>query len=265
MDNLNIVGALEEYLRLGDLREPSNKEKKFYVSDMGKCLRVRFLKRKGIGTEMDPYVNWILRMGSLLHDFGYKALEAQGVLIEAEDSIETEHFSGRSDGKVRNQLDQKKSIFDFKSVGKWKMQKIMKGEEDEDGIAQLLDYIMLCQEAGQDISDTGLMVYLNKEPSDDVPIPFFQREYHLTNWRRKQLHEEMDKIIDFWKKDRLPPCTCPGWMKSYNSYQPFCQADGDIVKKILKDLDNGKKLISTKKVVYSWDEETKTKKEVLKI
>lgn len=242
-----IATAIENYLVASNLREESQlKERKFYVSDMGKCLRMRWLKRKGVSTELTPYVYWIFAMGNMIHDYGYKALEAQGLLLQTEETIGTEHWSGRFDGKVKLE---KPTIFDFKSAGQYAIKKAIAGADNEENISQILTYVMIYGKDHKDIGDSGVIVYMNKEPNDLVPIVAFDREYHLTNTRAKVLQDEMDKMVDFWITDTIPPCTCPAWMKNYNSYLPFClMAEKDILKHT-KLINNGYKIISTKQSI----------------
>lgn len=261
---MDIAKSLETYLTSSFENKEEKFEKKFYLSDSGKCLRIRFLKRKGIATEFEPHVYWILQMGNILHDYGYKVLESNGMLLDAEEYVTTDHFSGRYDGTVKADEEGKKSIFDFKSAGKWKIKKVIDGEEDEEYIKQLLNYVMFMQDAGHnEISNTAYIVYINKEPSDDLPVPFFQKEVHLTSWRRKQLREEIDTLLGYWLKNKIPPCTCPPWMKNYNSYLPLCQMDEKKVKEVLKYIKAGNKIVTTKTALYLIDE--KGKRKVLKI
>lgn len=257
---MKISNAIESYLNASNIREASTKEKKFYISDMGKCMRIRYLKRKGIETEFSPYVNWIFKMGDLIHDFGYKALESQGLLLEAEDYVENDHFIGRFDGIVKSEAG--KSVMDFKSAGQYKMKKVVEGEDDEENIAQLLTYTMFLREKRKDISDTAYCIYINKEPNDKLPIVFFEKEYHLTKWREDQIREEMKTLVNYWEKDKIPPCSCPSWMKNYNSFQPFCGATDAKVKEVLEYLKAGNKLLSTKEAVYLLNGEKR--EEVLK-
>lgn len=258
---MKISDAIQSYLKTSFDRDESVGSKKFYLSDMGKCPRTRWLKRKGVTTEFEPHVYWILQLGNLIHDYGYKALESQGLLLQAEDYVETDHFIGRFDGLVKN--GNKKSVFDFKSTGSYKMSKVMGGEDDEENISQLLSYVLLLQQTKPDISETAYAVYLNKEPSNKVPINFIEKEYHLTSWRAKQLQEEMDQLVEFWVKDKIPPCKCPGWMKPYNAFQPLCSASEADIKKYLKHLDKGKKLVSTNHSLCLVEEDKRT--ELLKI
>ncbi len=245
---MKIVDAMNEYLVSSFDKVETNKKRKYYMSDMGKCERMRFLKRKGITGKFEPHVYWILQLGNILHDYGYKALESKGLLLESEERIETPHFSGRYDGIVP--AGKKKAPFDFKSTGVWKMKKAMSGEDDEQAIKQVLSYTMHLQESGRDdIGNTAFIVYINKEPGNKMPYAFFQREYHLTSWRKKQLKEEQTKMVDYWEKDKLPRCTCPSWMKPYNSFKPLCDMPDIKVKKILKGVEKGKKYMTSNSVL----------------
>ena len=248
---MKIAKALEDYLIASNLHEPSKKEKKFYISDMGKCMRVRWLKRKGIKTEFDSYVNWIFKMGDLIHEFGYKALEAQGLLLEAEDYVEDDNFIGRFDGIIKH--GDNKSVFDFKSAGGYKINKVIKGEDDEGNIMQLLTYTMFLQKERKDISDTTFCIYINKEPSKRSPKVFIEKVYFLTKWRKEKIKNEMKQLVNFWQKDQIPPCSCPSWMKAYNSYQPLCAAKEKDICKVLKFIDKGKEVLSTNKAVFLVD------------
>jgi hypothetical protein len=251
---MNIAQALESYLVSSNLREESTKAKKFYVSDMGKCQRMRYLKRKGIETELQPFVYWTFAMGNMIHDWGYKALESKGLLLAAEEYIDIgEHWSGRFDGKIKT--DAKPALFDFKSAGKFKFKRVIGGEDDEITIAQILTYVLFYKKEHKDISDSGYVVYLNKEPNDEVPQIAFEKEYFLTEWRAKKILEEQDQMVNFWIKNKIPPCTCEGWQKGprYNSFYPLCQSTEAQIKKYLELLQNGKKLITTKSSLITID------------
>lgn len=250
---MKISSAIEKYLIASNLREESTKEKKFYISDMGKCQRMRWLKRKGIKTELTTYVYWIFAMGNMIHDFGYKALEAQGLLLATEETMETDHFVGRFDGKVKTDSD-KRAIFDFKSAGGYAFKKAINGADNEENISQILTYVMLQLKLKTDplLSDSGIIVYLNKEPGDAIPKISHDMEYHLTSMREKSLNAEMDVMTDYWLKDKIPACTCPGWMRNYNSYLPFClMSEKDIRKYLLVMRAEGKKVISTKQSIIT--------------
>lgn len=252
MNNNNIGKAIERYLITSRLREEDPfKKKKFYVSDMGKCHRMRFLKRKGITSEYDNFVYWTFQLGDLIHDFGYKALEAQGLLLATEEYVNIgEHFTGRYDGKLSNGNDLP-TIFDFKSANPWKLMKIEQGgDTDEENAMQVMTYVkFILKEKPGSISEIGTVVYINKEPSEKTTTTIaYSKDFHLSLWESK-IDEDMNKMIKYWELDVLPPCTCPGWMKAYNSFQPLCESDEPIIRGYLKAIKDGKKVVCTKKGV----------------
>lgn len=258
---MEIAKAVQSYISGNRVRESRSKKRRFYLSDMSKCFRVRWLKRKGIGSEFAPHVNWLFQIGDLYHDFVYKALEAQGRLLASEDYVETDHFIGRYDGIVKDE--EGKAVLDIKSAPAYKIQRVIKGEDDEESIAQVLSYQMLLMEGEHKDLKKAIILYVNKEPGDRVPFDFVEKHYRLTSWRKRKLKEEMDIMVKYWKGNKIPPCTCPAWMKPYNSYLPLCQMEETGIKKILKDLKKGKKFITTKTALYLL--EGKKRREVTKI
>lgn len=235
------IEAFENYLTSSrsSTGEPSTKEKKFYVSDMGKCLRMRYLKRKGIKGEYGFEAYFTFAMGDFVHDLGYKAFEARGVLYKLEQSVENEHFTGRYDGKIIN--DGAITMFDFKSTNPYVMKRICAGAGDNpENIMQVLTYLMLDPEADKMTKD-ALVIYVNKLPSDKIePTIIKPMLYHFEIYKDR-IKEDMDKIIDYWNRDKIPPCTCPSWsMQKYNSFFPFCKGDEKMIKKHLSYLKAGK-------------------------
>jgi len=248
---MEISQAVQSYLDASRIREPRKKSRKFYISDMGKCMRMRWLKRKGIKGEFAPHVIWLFKIGDLYHDFVYKALESQGRLLASEDYVQTDHFIGRYDGIVKDE--EGKAVLDIKSAGGYKIGKVMKGEDDEQYISQVLTYQMLLEDEGQKDLKKSIILYVNKEPGDKLPNSFIEKHYRLTNWRREMLVSEMKTLTNYWEKDKVPPCGCPGWMKNYNSFQPLCQMDESGIREVLKGLEKGKEFITTKKALYLVD------------
>ena len=81
---------------------------------------------------------------------------------------------------------------------------------------------------------------------------FHDREYILTPTRAKQLQTSMDELVSYWVDEKIPPCTCTGWMaqQKYNSYYPFCQMTDKEVKKYLAMISPERKIVSTKTAIY---------------
>lgn len=253
-----IAQAITNYLEMDD--HVSSPDKKFYISDMGKCERVRFLKRKGLKSTFESHVNWILRIGNLYHDFAYKALEAQGILVENEQKVETEHFRGYYDGIVKD--DEGLAVLDIKSAGAWMMGKVLQGQVDEGNIAQVLTYLMLVLEEKKFDPKKAVLLYMNKEPGARQTATFVEKHFYLTGKRKEGIKAEMDRMAEYWVGNNLPKCNCPAWMKNYNGYIGFCEGDDDKVMKLLEKLEKGKieRIVSTKteiRVFEKDDEEGK--------
>ena len=134
---ITLSESIQKYLEANN-SYPEKKGKKFYVSDMGKCMRMRWVKRHdNITSRFDPHVYWILHIGNMYEEYAYKALESQGRLISTQDIIENEHFKGKLDAIAFNS-ENKKAVVDFKSAGGWKFKKIVDGQDDEGNVAQVL-------------------------------------------------------------------------------------------------------------------------------
>jgi hypothetical protein len=261
-----ISDAVKQYLIASNLREESaHTAKRYYMSDMGKCRRMRYLKRKGITVELRDYVYWLFKMGNLLHEYGYTALEAQSLLLQGEEVFGNEHFSGRYDGIINaaNEGDPvKKVLFDFKSAGAYQMKKAIAGGENVENIAQVLGSVLLVRETKPELAESGILVYLNKEPGDKMPYISFDREYHLTKIRERSLHEEMDTMIDHFISNKIPRCTCPSWNKPFNAYQPFCTMSEEKIGHYLKLVEDGYKVITAYTKVFT-EKDGKRKEESL--
>lgn len=230
-------------------------DRRYYVSDMGKCKRVRWLKRKGIQTgSMEGYVKWILQIGNLYHEWVYEQLERSGVLVESEVAMKTDHFSGRFDGVI--QENDAKMLFDVKSIGAWKLKKVLDGEDIDEYIMQLFTYLVLQKMEGRtDLSDAVSLLFVNKEPSERLPHAFVERKYILTNWRETKIRAELEEMANIWTTGEIPRCTCPGWMKNYNNFLPLCQASTQEIEKVLEKMQEGYQILSEKTgLVFKKDE-----------
>ena len=246
--------AVMDYLLTSKRMEHQNrsmvkKERKFYLSDMGKCYRARWLKRKGVTSEFgesEDYVNWTFEMGNMIHDYVYKALEAQGKLLESEESFQNEHFSFRYDAITKDS--EGKALMDVKSASK-KQMFFIRNNEKEENIAQLLGEMVMLKDMGRKDLVKAILIYVNKEPGPDLKDVFVQKTFYLTKPREEKIRKEIDDIVGYWQRDEIPPCTCPAWMKAYNSFLPLCEASEKQIKMVLKQLKD-KNAVSTKEGLF---------------
>ena len=252
MKTKNIAEIIIENLASGDKDYVPSKTRRFYISDMGKCARMRWVKRHGVSTEFEPHVRWILQIGKIYHDYIYKVLEEKGLVVAQEERLGNDHFSGRFDLLLK--IPGGFAVADAKSAGAYKINMIVNGQDDLWPMKQVLTYQMFIEDYTEYTKvKKSIIIYANKEPGDKSATTFVQRDYLLTPEIRKELQKEMDDLVNHWEKKTVPQCTCPGWYKPYNNYMPFCNADVKTVKKVLKNLKKGK-VITTKKDVRLIDE-----------
>lgn len=270
---MNIIDCLGSYLIASNVREESTKDKKFYVSDMGKCHRVRFLKRKGITSEFPLHVYHKMKQGNDLHAIGYEALNAQGFLLGSEEEVENEHFKGRLDGRVsvnpKNPEELMKggemAIFDWKLTNPWNIKKYdMGGSDNEENILQVLTYVKMKKVTMPDLLDLALLGYINHDPGARTSLVFgLSRVYRLIPLYEKKIEQDMEAMINYWVDNKIPPCTCPAWMRDYNSFLPLCMASETKLKKILVFISKGNKFITTNNTLFIVDK--KGERKVIKI
>jgi hypothetical protein len=238
-----IASALNKYIVASQIREDYVGERKFYVSDMGKCARTRFLKRKGIITRSKPSSWMFFFLGTALHDEGFKGLNSQGVLLSTEQAVEDEHFKGRYDGKVK--YIKKPTIFDFKSTSAKNFYRLLKGGADsEENLMQVFKYVKMDKLLHPDVSDMAILTYINKDPKPEMTEEIFlDKPYVLEKKIEQRIKEDTEMMIEYWLNDKIPPCTCASWMTpTFNSFYCVCQMTTAKVQKLLNELAKEKKV-----------------------
>lgn len=238
-----VVNSWNDYLLSSRITEESTKEKKFYASDAGKCLRMRWLKRKGIKGEYGVDTYYAFEHGNYIHGLGAKAFEASQLLISTEQRLEDEHFVCRYDGKLKNPINSKHTPYELKSTNPYVMKRLTSGGADNlENVMQSLTALIMDKE-DKNLDESVIVVYINKLPSDKIdPTVIYTRQYFLKTYK-KDLLEDRDKIIDYWLSDKIPPCTCPSWsIQKYNAFYMFCRMTDKEINKHLGYLKTGKRI-----------------------
>ena len=255
---------LNDILNKSLIPEPYERktEPKFYISDSGKCLRMRYLKRLGVKSETDPeniQWNWNLVMGNLIHAHIYQILTNQGILINNEGTVENEHFKGHFDAIVKGPKDTK-ILVDVKSANPYKIKYLEKGEPDEFTQKQILNYWLMLEEDGMEDIEKAQGLYVNKLPNEkSTKTVFYTRDFYLTEAMRKEILKERELLIQHWERKEIPnPTPQPGWMKNWNSFEPFNHVKADEIQKWLDICaSSDKKLITSNKRLYLLDSDGK--------
>lgn len=240
-----IIDAWNNYLISSRISsEESTKAKKFYISDMGKCLRMRYLKRKGIKGIYGADTYFTFALGDFIHQLGYKALEAANMLVATEQYVENDHFIGKYDGKVR--WDGKVYMFDFKSTNPYVLKRIIAGGPDNlENIMQVLTYFEFEKGNDKDLEPISVVTYINKLASDKIEPTIIHPRAYFYDTYKKLIKDDMSKLLDHWLADTIPACSCPSWSsQKYNSFFMFCHMTDKDIRKHLNYLKAGKKIES---------------------
>ena len=200
--------------------EPWDTTKSFYMSDMGKCLRMRWLKRKGF--ECEPFSNRLKRIfsiGKLGHLYLQEMLEKQGVLIGAEIPVQWQEYElhGRVDALVNIE---KYLVYDFKFTHSRKILIKKYDTDDLHYIKQVLTYVKRLQKEYPDLKEARL-VYVSR---DDWLIK--EVSYELTPEWDKEIEEEMQALWGYWTANDMPPELSSDdqmiWQCRFCNYKQHC-------------------------------------------
>jgi len=184
-------------------KEQSESKPKDYwrVSEMGQCLRKRWLRRKGEKrAELDDKTQWLFECGKAIHSQMQWILKRSGDMIACEEEVKGLGYVGHFDGLI--QVEDKIVLVDWKSTGKWKLMHLEKnGVADDHTVKQLLTYYLLLKDE-HDI-DEARVIYIDREDLNKQ-VEF---TYWLTPKWEKIIMDEIKKLDEYWEKGILPPPT----------------------------------------------------------
>lgn len=220
MEEMNgFTQILDDYLQ--ENRRELKPSEHFRVSDMGKCMRMRFWKRQGKkGIEIEPRVLRIFEIGTIVHERMREILEEKNVLVSAEETIELNGFQGHYDGIIR--LKDGLALCELKTVHSGKFSYLLNSNQrDEHYEAQLMTYMKILREGDYPQLRDGRLIYLSK---DDLRIAEFGFTWS-EKWDKK-ITEEMEQLNQYWADDELPPAQPPQkWMCKYCPYRGECKPE----------------------------------------
>jgi len=216
-NGFSLIGVIDEYLE--EQREERDRTKYFYISDMGKCLRMRILKRMGYQPDpLTPRLRRIFAVGEMHHAFIQELLEKKGYLVEKEGEVYWEDFElkGRFDAVIK--VEDKYILYDIKSVHSRKFHYLENGEKDSHYIKQLLVYYKLLRSKYQPLE--ARLLYVSK---DDLCIAEYGFSY---NKYEMNIYSELDALRHWWKRQELPPRKDDfpnGWECKFCFYKTACK------------------------------------------
>lgn len=133
-------------------------QKRFYVTDAGRCPRSVFFKFKQAPCrDLEPRILRLFDHGNYIHELIIKALSGQNVLRGDEINIPANNLiSGRADALI--QVDDHDYVVDIKSINSMSFRTLH--EPSEEYIYQLQLYLHFFQ------IEQGILLYVNKDTQD---------------------------------------------------------------------------------------------------
>jgi hypothetical protein len=187
-----------------------NKDR-FHVSDAGLCYRSRYFKRLGIPSTRVTPVGALRKMlaGEAGHEKLQAILQASGALISSEETLETPDIIGHYDAMIKD--GKTKVLLEFKTVEKWSMAHIKKDGPKKEHVIQMLTYWDLLRREKKNASLLqATLVYVMREDFQSVSF-----DYLWNDDMHKMVLSEWLGLLEAWKKQELPICTC---MKDYGGH-----------------------------------------------
>ncbi len=221
-------------------------QKKFYVSDAGKCPRSIFFKFKQAPCrDLEPRILRLFDHGHYIHQLIVKALSGQNVLRGDEVNIPANNLvSGRADALI--QVEGRDYVVDIKSISSNGFRVLNKPSEEY--IYQLQLYLHFFQ-----ISQ-GILLYVNKDTQD---LKEFVLDYdqQLCHWLMDGLEELGAKI-----ESNLVPVRLGDWPSNnqcrYCPYKEVCSMIGveevswdDFKERVAQHEEDIKNGVSKKKLL----------------
>lgn len=194
-----------------------DEDRKFRMSDAGKCRLMRYWKRQG-KEGLKPNANGlrVMEAGNLLHAWLNHVLEAMHVLALGEQELEDDHRIGHLDAIVQ---DGKHSIlYDFKTISSKKAYYQAKNGwgVDDNHAYQLVTYsdaLPISQ------VDEARIAYINRDTMEIVELPV-----DLFSFYQETVRKDWRILIEAWEAKQEPTANAEYWECNYCRYNESCDS-----------------------------------------
>lgn len=224
-NNFSIQSILNAYFEQEINKEKKEKDKSFYASQLGTCLRKQIWKRQGKKPSnlLDGRRLRIFSVGDIFHEWIQSKLKKTGILIKVEGEIVNTKYNyrGRYDALVEK--NGKKLVYDFKTVHSRAYH--YKDFPYKHHQIQLASYVLFLQKDYPDL-DEGRLLYISKDDLclKEIPLKLTQE------WKKKVL-KELKVLNKYYKIGKIPsklPLEENGdlsWQCKWCQYKDICQKE----------------------------------------
>jgi len=197
--------------------ERDNKaQKKFYITDTGKCPRAIFFSFKGYKkSPLDPRMSRIFQKGNRFHQDLFQLLYTiPSIKVIATELHIPEHpyITGRADALLN--VDGENYVMDIKSMNSFIFKKMENPQPENVQQVQLYLHFFNIQK--------GILFYIDKDRQEikEYVVSYDPLMVHF-------LLQNFKKLKDLIDKNEVPPKITKNWQCDYCRFQEKCQEVGD--------------------------------------
>jgi len=222
-----VSGVFDFDLRIKIHVEYPFEDKKFRMSDAGRCRLYRYWKRQGKEMKPPDTSNMLtMEAGNVLHSWIGNAIEGAGYLIESEGLLEDADRVGHFD--VLFEYEGKTILADLKTVNGKKMYYLKKNGNSPDlhHVYQLISYWYAIEEEqigdpilneGEHIDHTCIF-YVNRDNWSEIHEVEIERKPLLIS----QIQDDWEILLDAWKVNTEPKANPEDWECRFCPFKSIC-------------------------------------------
>jgi CRISPR/Cas system-associated exonuclease Cas4 (RecB family) len=228
---LNSPRQRDNYLSM-KIHIDEDDNRKFRVSDAGRCRLYRYWKRQGKDQPAkETHLLQIMEMGNLIHAWLEYALDSKGILHNAEIIVSDEHRKGHADALVY--VNGHIALYDFKTIGSkqaWYM--LNNGakakREHQYQVLSYMDMINTAQTSEIiDVKEARIAYITREEVSskydDKIPPLHVIADVAADLDLLPAVKTDWQALIRAWEEQQEPQANPQAWKCKYCPYHGTCE------------------------------------------
>lgn len=246
--NFSVTGIVDNQLAKNN--ELEERLPRFRMSDMGRCLRMRYYKRANEAQDpLNARVLRVFKIGHKVHEMFQDAFEDSGMLLSKEVEITDTGFSdpivGHYDALLdpfandvvqiilpRDRRGENLILVDMKTVNSNKFHYYDKTRQiDPHYILQIHEYCRTLRKNGYPGLTDCRILYISKDDAStrEVLIPFTEEKGEI-------VRKELEALTTYWNNQELPPAIPKmDWECKYCPFMSICPRGQQIMQGIAQE------------------------------
>lgn len=226
---LSSIRPKESFIPMTIHFDEETDQRKFRVSDAGRCRLYRYWKRQG-KERLQPDARGlrIMEAGNIMHAWLEYALHEADVIVQSEIEVENEHSKGHADA-ILNFGDGKYILYDFKTISSKQAGYILSNgcKAKKEHQFQALSYALMlengCAHDEVLVPDECRIAYITREEMEIIA------EIPVDPDLLPQVKKDWQLLISAWEKQEEPQPNPEHWECKFCPYKETCDKRAFIV------------------------------------